>query len=111
MAAPRKPTNIHKLSNAFKKNPKRGKARENEPAPPGGIGACPQWLRDWKKECAEIWDEYVADSAPGVLTSSDKGSFALLVRYEWEFRYAWETMSKTRKSEHKILLRAFGFNR
>lgn len=45
MARPRKPGNVLELKGAFKRNPARGKARENEPKPNGEIGDPPTHYR------------------------------------------------------------------
>ncbi len=42
MARPRTPTKVLKLRGAFEKDPKRGKARENEPPPGGPLGPPPK---------------------------------------------------------------------
>lgn len=110
MPAVRKPSNVHHLSGAFKKNPKRRKERENEPAPTGGIGACPEHLIKWQKDAREIWDEFVAMAAPGVLTNSDRFALAMLVRYEYEVRTDWQNLTDTTKKDYRILLASFGFD-
>lgn len=64
MARPRKPSNILELNGAFKRNPARGKARENEPVPNGEIGDPPNHL---PANVAECWREIVGFAHPGVL--------------------------------------------
>ena len=51
MAPPRKPTNILALTGAFKRNPKRGAARANEPEPTGDIGDAPAHLNESERAC------------------------------------------------------------
>lgn len=106
MGRPRKPTNILKLNGAFKRNPARGKARENEPVPPGGIGKAPDHLDD---EHRVIWDEYVAASAPGVLTCSDRRAFELLVRLAHQMQYNYSNMPTGDKTQFRALSGQFGF--
>jgi P27 family predicted phage terminase small subunit len=59
MARPRKPTNILKLSGAFKKNPQRAAERAREPKFTAGIGEMPDWLdtyatEEWQRVAAEL---------------------------------------------------------
>jgi hypothetical protein len=69
MARPRKPSNILELNGAFKRNPSRGKARENEPKPEGEIGDPPDHL---PADVAGCWREIVGISHPGVLCKADR---------------------------------------
>ncbi|KAB0462403.1 hypothetical protein [Agrobacterium radiobacter] len=54
MARPRKPTAALELKGAFKKDPQRKDARENEPVPNGAIGAPPERLSE---DEAALWLE------------------------------------------------------
>lgn len=63
---PRKPTNILHLSGAFKKNPKRGKARAGEPKLAKGIGEPPSWL---DTAGVEEWWRIVPDLEAAGVTS------------------------------------------
>jgi len=66
---PPKPTGVLELSGAFKKNPKRKKARTNEPETQGPIGSFPVG-RGLTQEDAYNW---IKEKAPlGVLTDSDE---------------------------------------
>ena len=69
MARPRKPSNVLELNGAFKRNPARGKARENEPVPNGEIGEPPAHL---PAKVAECWREIVKLAHPGVLCKADR---------------------------------------
>ena len=51
MAPPRKPTNVLALTGAFKRNPKRGSARANEPEPVGDVGDAPAHLNASERAC------------------------------------------------------------
>jgi hypothetical protein len=54
MARPRKPTAALELKGAFKKDPQRKGARENEPVPDGAIGEPPERLSE---DEAALWLE------------------------------------------------------
>lgn len=69
MARPRKPTNVLELAGAFKKNPDRGRDRENEPDTDGEIGDPPEWLNESEKTC---WLELVGLCHEGVLCAADR---------------------------------------
>lgn len=75
MPAPRKPTALHVLSGAFKHDPKRARARENEPDPVGPIGDPPKRLSVKQRHA---WAEHVA-MAPWV-TASHRGILELTSR-------------------------------
>jgi len=68
MAPPRKPTNILALNGAFKRNPKRGAAREHEPVPVGEIGDAPAHLNESEKTC---WADIVGMCHEGSLCAAD----------------------------------------
>ena len=65
----RKPTAVHELSGAYRKNPQRGRARANEPAPKAGIGPAPGHLSEVESQC---WDELVNIAPNGVMYDSDR---------------------------------------
>lgn len=69
MPRARTPTNVLELSGAFKKNPKRGRERADEPEPKAGIGPAPEWLGDAERKA---WDYIVGCVMPGVLGDSDR---------------------------------------
>ena len=69
MARPRNPTALLELTGAFKKNPQRRKARENEPIADGAIGEIPRGLPPGVRAA---WREIVRDCPAGVLTSADR---------------------------------------
>lgn len=69
MGRSRKPTEMHALSGAFKKNPARARARGNEPRPTSPLGSPPEQLSAEEKA---VWLE-LADIAPAkVLTGADR---------------------------------------
>lgn len=65
----RKPTNVLKMSGAFKVNPGRYKDRENEPEPDPELGDAPESLSDEEKA---QWERFKRNGAPGVLTKQDR---------------------------------------
>jgi hypothetical protein len=69
MAKQRTPTEILRLKGAFRKNPARLRARENEPAPAGEIGAAPAHLAP---DAALCWGEIVTAAPPGLLCRADR---------------------------------------
>ena len=69
MARPRKPTNVLELNGAHKKNPARGRERENEPKPVNPIGEAPA---EFASEQKAAWNDIVKQCHEGVLTSVDR---------------------------------------
>lgn len=69
MARPRKPTAILALAGAFRKDPKRGRARAHEAQPVEEIGEPPAFLT---AEQRAVWRQIVEDCAHGVLTRADR---------------------------------------
>jgi hypothetical protein len=87
MPAQRKPTNLHEISGAFKKNPDRGRARKNEPVPKAGIGPAPSHMTDQERAC---WDEIVSIVPNGVLYDSDRLAVEITAKL----------LAKYRRDEH-----------
>lgn len=81
MARPRKPTAALELEGAFKKNPKRGVDRKNEPKPDADIGKAPTGL-DAKEKT--LWDELTAVGY--WLTKADRLLLEITVRLMVSFR-------------------------
>lgn len=69
MAAPRKPTNVLALKGAFRKDPARGRARANEPAPDGELGPAPEHLTEVERAC---WVEVVSLCHANTLCRADR---------------------------------------
>lgn len=69
MAPPRKPTNVLALAGAFKRNPKRGAARANEPEPVGDVGEAPAHLNESERAC---WGDIVGMCHEGSLCRADR---------------------------------------
>lgn len=69
MARPRKLSNILELTGAFKRNPSRGRARENERTSNGEIGDPPDHMPAKVSEC---WRRNCEISAAGVLCRADR---------------------------------------
>ena len=74
---PRTPSNILNASGAFKKNPKRGESRKNEPAPIGKITDPPDYLTAAQ---LIIWNEHLSWLPPHTTCQFDSGAFYSLVR-------------------------------
>lgn len=70
----RKPMSVLEASGALKKHPER---RRDEPNTGRGIGPPPDYLTDTEKQ---IWNDTVADCAPGVFQSSDRAALLLYVQ-------------------------------
>jgi hypothetical protein len=68
MARPRKPTNVLELKGSFKKDPARGRERENEPEPDAQIGDPPGYFDEAQ---AEAYRELVKKAHAGVLSDAD----------------------------------------
>ena len=69
MAKPRTPTNVLELRGAFKKDPKRGAARVDEPEATDDIGDPPEWFSPEADAC---WREIVALAHAGTLSQADR---------------------------------------
>jgi phage terminase small subunit len=69
MGKPRKPTALLEASGAFKKNPARGRARENEPVQREKLGPAPRYLSQLQRAC---WNRIVALCPDGVLKAADE---------------------------------------
>jgi hypothetical protein len=83
MPASRKPTVVHQISGAFKKNPDRGRSRSNEPVPKAGIGPAPAHLSEQEQAC---WDEIVNIAPNGVLYDSDRLALEITAKLLAKFR-------------------------
>jgi hypothetical protein len=77
MARPRTPTAVLKLRGAFKKDPKRAAARQNEPVPTGPLGEPPTRFDKYEKAA---WSELAAIAPPGVLSNSHRWLVELACR-------------------------------
>ena len=69
MARPRKSTVEHELNGSFKKDPKRGKAREHQPPSNGPVGEPPNYFDDHQRD---LWREVVETVPPKVLAKADR---------------------------------------
>jgi hypothetical protein len=87
MPAQRKPTTLHEISGAFRKNPDRGRARKNEPVPKAGIGPAPRHMSEQERAC---WDEIVGIVPNGVLYDSDRLAVEITAKL----------LAKYRRDEH-----------
>lgn len=77
MPRPRKPTAILSLEGRFRKNPARGRAREDEPVENEPLGGPSSHLRATERE---IWVSVQKTLVDGVALESDRHSFELMVR-------------------------------
>jgi hypothetical protein len=68
MGRPRKPTELLRLSGAYKNHPGRAADRVDEPIPHGELGNPPSFFTD---EQLAVWDQIVRDCPPGVLKITD----------------------------------------
>ncbi len=79
----RKPSAELEAKGAFAKDPKRGRARRNEPKPDGPIGRPPTYFDAY--HCA-IWREIIDECPRGVLTKADRKLLELSVRLTAKMR-------------------------
>lgn len=107
MSKPRKPTNVLELSGAFKKNPKRGRKRANEPTPADGIGSPPTHLCDASKAA---WKELVKICVPGVLTRSDRFIVEITANLLTEYRRSPDDFLTSRMTQLRGALSQLGLN-
>jgi hypothetical protein len=90
MPAPRVPTSILEARGAFKKNPQRASEREDEPVVADPIGDYPdsfQGEMSVRVELRGIWDELIADAAPGVLNRSHRMHLEVTCRLMYKVRH------------------------
>ncbi len=85
MGRKRKPTNVLRMEGAFKRNPKRGRARANEPVPDPELGAPPDYFDDAQKAC---WVELSGIMPPGVIAKSDRIIVEITARLLAQYRTA-----------------------
>lgn len=86
MARPRKPTEVLKLSGAFRKDPQRSRPVGPKSARP--LGFPPKYFSETE---AEIWVEIESNAAAGVLTGADRYVVELMARLVARFRSVWLT--------------------
>lgn len=103
MARPRTSTQILELRGAFKAHPNR--ARPGEPKPMGAIGA----FKQGPTALSEIWDEIARQTAPGVLTASDRLALEWVCRLMAEIRLKPNEVSVGKIATLSSLLSKFGF--
>lgn len=85
MAQNRTPTNILDLKGAFKKNPDRGRARENEPEVEAFDATPPKHL---SVQAKETWKEIVELVPDGVLGKGDRLVVEMLANLLADYRAA-----------------------
>jgi|SRR5579859_87678 len=77
MARPRKPTEVLKLTGAFRKDPQRRAARSSEPSGGSPVGEPPEYFGD---DLIDLWRELVGISPAGVLTQADRWTVEVACR-------------------------------
>lgn len=98
---PRKPTKVLELSGAFERNPKRRKARANEPEPVGVLGDPPDVLDEAEKA---RWLEI--DEACPWLASSDRALVELAC--ELWMRKRRKALKETGEKLYVTVMRSLG---
>lgn len=91
MSRPRTSAKVLELRGSLDNHP--GRRRDPEPIPAGPIGEAPDSL---PQSAVEIWDELVANAAPGVLTVSDRVLLELTVGLLYEYRTSFQDFPAAR---------------
>ena len=105
---PPKPTGIHEISGAFRKNPARKRARAAEIKITQGLGPAPKkWLdgAESNARCAALivaWKEIVEEN-PGTLTLGDRGFVELMCIQKYKINRANEGYGKATGGDVSIL--------
>ena len=103
MPTPLKPSKVHEISGAFKKNPQRAEERGSEWQPAGPLGDPPaEFLNPNSPTAAQhlaLWNELVAQTIDGLLTCADRWLMEMLVK---DFR---KVRNGTATSAEKTLVR------
>ena len=106
MVRPRTPSNILALKGAFKKDPQRLKARENEPVNKNPIGKPPRFLSAVEKRA---FNEIVKFSIDGVLGEADRLGIEMAARLLVKCRNVEEPASAAEQNLLYKYLSQFGF--
>ncbi len=107
MGRPRKPTNVLSLRGAFKHDPDRGRARQNEPIPDGEIGDPPGRLSEAEVAC---WREIVDLAHAGTLCRADRLSVECAARMWAEWVERGRDVDPRLRKEFLTLLGRFGMS-
>jgi hypothetical protein len=96
------------MTGAFRHDPQRKANRSSEPKPNGPIGAPPpHWAKPGSYPVGalqSIWDEYIAEAPPGVLTISDRKLLEFLCVETYEARRPGSKgAARARESAAKLL--------
>jgi hypothetical protein len=105
MARPRKPTNILELKGAFKKDPQRFAARENEPVPVSGLGDAPGYMTFEQKEC---FQEIRSKAHPGTMSDADSVAVEIAACLLAEFRADPQEFTAAKLGRLQAFLGQFG---
>jgi hypothetical protein len=100
-----KPTVLHNLTGAHKKNPNR--ARSNEAQPRMGIGESPKHP---SVDFADVWGEVVDSVCPGVLGNSDRLHLEIVCHLICQFRLNPEETSAAKVLIIEKMLGKLGMN-
>lgn len=91
------------MKGAFKKDPQRARARENEPKDDRKLGSCPKHLDPAQRKA---WREIVRTAIPGVLTAADSITVEMAARLVAKMRAG--TITVTEMQSLKGLMGAMG---
>ena len=96
---PRKPTAVHDITGAFKKNPQRKKERSGEPVPVDGIDKVPP--PHFNQFQSAVYLEILEQIPPRVATVSDKIIVEITAVLLAEFRF----MGKLKSADLSLLIK------
>jgi hypothetical protein len=105
MGRPRTPTNVLDARGAFRKNPARGKARENEPVADDGAGYPPA---HFTAEQVSAWSELTENAHAGTLSSADRFAVEMASVLLASFRADPAEFSAAKYQRLQSLLATFG---
>lgn len=105
MARPRTPSNVLDARGAFRKNPKRGDERANEPKPDVGLGPAPRHLSKRERAC---WSEIVKACTRGVLFAPDRIAVEMAARLLAEYREKKQAFTVSKLARLQSLLASLG---
>ena len=100
-----KPTALHKLTGAYKKDPQR--TRNNEASPRLGIGKAAE---NPSVIFSDVWDEVVDNVCPGVLGNCDRIHLEIVCRLICQFRSDPEEISSAKIGMIEKMLGKLGMN-
>ncbi|MCW7542004.1 hypothetical protein OOT46_29845 [Aquabacterium sp. A7-Y] len=105
MAKSRTPSNVLALRGAFKKDPARGRARQNEPDSNGDVGEPPASMDEEVKAC---WREIMSLTHPGVVCKADRLALEMAAHLLHQLRQANWLMPPGLLTRYETLIGKFG---